>query len=531
MVFCDRKMEIIIYFYRFQTPHIRGFVHGKQMLKEFISTHFLCGLHHWKLVSSSFPLYQLSDAILELPALRQGTIIKHNIIVIKPFKNPPPPAKVWDRIQKQQKYQIDSDKSLRKHLVSKNEVSTSVQHSSFKVSSLFEKEENKKQSQKTDIRSVDSQTQQRLASSTAHSSNLKATFRQRKKLSPSPTSSVPLEPSISACGGLCYDDLIPSNQQPDASSRLSLHSINTSNPGFDSRVVGVTQNTFGFRAQQQDLAEAKSVQEQQHLVLMSVELHIRTRLDLCPDPEIDEIRALFYAVQYDVGDTVLSGCFIVDAEATCHHSPGVCGITNLKVVYVASEHELFNHLSTFILHVDPDILLGYEVQMKSWGFLLSRADQLGYDLCRYISRAPDDAMNSWCNAEKDEFGADNASEIHIVGRLVLNVWRLMRSEVALYDYKFESVAYHLLHQRHPYYSPRTLTLWFDQPHSSLTNRYHESHTRARAIKYYMCRVLGNLKLISQQDIVGRTSELARLFGIQFYEVLTRGSQYRVSKSW
>ena len=33
------------------------------------------------------------------------------------------------------------------------------------------------------------------------------------------------------------------------------------------------------------------------------------------------------------------------------------------------------------------------------------------------------------NSEKDEYGADHMSEIHIAGRIVLNIWRLMRHEV------------------------------------------------------------------------------------------------------
>lgn len=37
---------------------------------------------------------------------------------------------------------------------------------------------------------------------------------------------------------------------------------------------------------------------------------------------------------------------------------------------------------------DPDILLGYEVQMHSWGYLLQRAAALNVDLCQMISRVP-----------------------------------------------------------------------------------------------------------------------------------------------
>ena len=358
----------------------------------------------------------------------------------------------------------------------------------------------------------------------------------RDTLASTPLSTAPLKKkSLSLPHKKLFDDAQPPvEKEHDSSSRtspcksLSLHSYHDSESLAASDVVGVVHNTFAFRASQRDLADAKVLHEKQHLIVMSMELHVKTRLDLLPDPEIDAIRAVFYSIQSDSSEVIETGCYVIDDVNQSCASVKRCGITDLKARYVESESDLFNHLSTLVINVDPDILLGYEVQMQSWGYLLSRATHLGYDLCRYLSRVPDDTKNSWCSSEKDEFGADNASEIHIVGRLVLNLWRLMRSEVALYDYKFESVAYHLLHQRHPHYSPKTLTLWFDQPKSVLTTRYHHSHTRARVIKYMMCRVLGNLQLISQQDIIGRTSELARLFGIQFYEVLTRGSQFRVS---
>jgi hypothetical protein len=48
--------------------------------------------------------------------------------------------------------------------------------------------------------------------------------------------------------------------------------------------------------------------------------------------------------------------------------------------------------------------------------------------------------------------------------------------------------------------------------------------RWQVIEHYVSRVRGNTELMEQLDVIGRTSELARLFGIQFYEVFTRGSQ-------
>lgn len=48
---------------------------------------------------------------------------------------------------------------------------------------------------------------------------------------------------------------------------------------------------------------------------------------------------------------------------------------------------------------------------------------------------------------KDEWGYKKASTYKICGRHMLNVWRLMRSELTLMSYTFENVAYNLLHNR------------------------------------------------------------------------------------
>ncbi|XP_076819341.1 DNA polymerase zeta catalytic subunit-like isoform X2 [Clavelina lepadiformis] len=278
-----------------------------------------------------------------------------------------------------------------------------------------------------------------------------------------------------------------------------------------------------FLASQKDLNDAKALHEDQHIVLMSMELHVKTRINLKPDYEFDEIRAVFYKIQTGNWADLETGCIMTDTNVNLKSKLKQSAVTNLKVKIVNDECSILSCIANLLLLQDPDILIGYEVQMLSWGYLFSRAKHLGFDLCRMVSRVPDDRTHNRHDADRDAFGADNSSEIHVVGRIVLNLWRLMQPEVALCSYTFESVAYHLLHERHPLYTHRTLTLWFDDvtQHSSC------NFMRSRVVDYYMCRVIGNLRLLKQQDMVGRTSELARLFGIQFYEVLTRGSQFRV----
>lgn len=105
------------------------------------------------------------------------------------------------------------------------------------------------------------------------------------------------------------------------------------------------------------------------------------------------------------------------------------GATEYDVKYVAEEKQLFAALLQVIHKWDPDILIGYEIQMLSWGFLLERALTFELDLCTQLSRVKGSSSSSNMDAEKDQWGAAHSSEIKIAGRIILNVWRLMRHEV------------------------------------------------------------------------------------------------------
>lgn len=291
-------------------------------------------------------------------------------------------------------------------------------------------------------------------------------------------------------------------------------------------------NSYGFKISMQNLQDAKALHEVQYLTLMGMELHARTRRDLEPDPEFDPICALFYCLSSDAplpdeDSTQLTGAIVVEKDHQSCDQAGRrgtapllvrSGVSGLHVTYAADEKGLFQELIFIMRRFDPDILVGYEVQMRSWGYILQRAAVLGVDLCQQLSRVPGDSKDNRFTADRDEYGSDTMTEINIVGRITLNLWRVMKTEVTLNNYTFENVAFHVLHQRFPVYSPRTLSDWFDHN----TDLY-----RWRMVDHYVSRVRGTMQLLQQHDIVGRTSELARVFGIQFFHVLTRGSQYRV----
>lgn len=184
----------------------------------------------------------------------------------------------------------------------------------------------------------------------------------------------------------------------------------------------------------------------------------------------------------------------------------------------SEEKHLFSHIIKILSLFDPDILLGWDIQGGSLGFLAERAAHLGIGLLNEISRTPSEtklaAGLETCEMEnldklqfesimsdsvvvenaiiEDEWGRTHASGVHVGGRIVLNVWRLMRAEVKLNLYTIEAVAEAVLRRKIPSIPNKVLTKWF----SSGPGR-----ARFRCIEYVVRRAKLNLEIINQLDMV------------------------------
>lgn len=252
----------------------------------------------------------------------------------------------------------------------------------------------------------------------------------------------------------------------------------------------------------QNLKNARAVNEHQHLTLLIMELHVQTRGDFKPDPQHDTIKAIFY---YIVNDSP-SKCNFRGVIVWNFPNDSIIE-DNFEVMYADSEKNLIQRFIETIKTSDPDILAGYEIEMLSWGYLIERSYVLEINALSTLSRVPTETKRN-----------NSQSKFSLIGRITLDIWRLMRHEIALQSYTFENVVFHILHQRIPFYTYQQLSFWWE----------HYSNTlRHRTINFYFKKIRGILQILEQLDFIGRISELAKLFGIQFYEVLSRGSQFRV----
>ncbi|KAJ3178228.1 DNA polymerase zeta [Gaertneriomyces sp. JEL0708] len=280
-------------------------------------------------------------------------------------------------------------------------------------------------------------------------------------------------------------------------------------------------NTYGFKFSQIN-TDMVSYQKT-YLCLMSLEIHASTRDDLLPDPAKDPVHCIVYCMQ----------CQDEKLWKSQGHRPGYyvgiiaiqdqlplnkCAIRGYPIDYVSDERGLFERLVQKVRAWDPDILLGYEIHNASWGYLIERAEH-GYkiDLCKELSRVMPDYAKTRFGDEDDEWGSRKQSYIHTTGRIFLNVWRLMRAEMDLTSYTIENMVYHVLHRRVPHYTAQTLMNWYKT----------SARSRWRTVKYYIDRVQWSLSLLDDMDIISRTCEFARVFGVDFYSVITRGSQFKV----
>jgi DNA polymerase zeta len=291
-----------------------------------------------------------------------------------------------------------------------------------------------------------------------------------------------------------------------------------------SQIDGPTpKNKHGFAYTQKK--KSTSVEhEAQYMSTMSIEIHVNTRGKLVPNPEEDEVQCIFWSIKsdeialnsQDPSAAIQSGIIVLSTDGTITRR--IQRQSSAEVVEEASELDLLVRMVGIVRNHDPDILTGYEVHGSSWGYLIERARlKYDYSLCDEFSRTKTESHGRF-GKENDRWGFNTTSTIRITGRHMINVWRAMRGELNLLQYTMENVVWHVLHRRIPHYSWKTLTQWY---------RSGKPQDLSKLVRYYQIRTRLDIEILEANELVPRTSEQARLLGVDFFSVFSRGSQFKV----
>lgn len=256
-----------------------------------------------------------------------------------------------------------------------------------------------------------------------------------------------------------------------------------------------------------------------------LEIHVNTYNELLPNPDVDPITIIAYS--FNDSNNMFSKNKNKVGILMCHNADQfeseVEQIENMsnfikdkpQLSLFSDELSMINRLIALVEYFDPDILSGYEINAMSWGYLIERfrnayERNLLFDLSRCKFKSNGKFGDRW--------GYTHTSAIKINGRHILNVWRLLRSELSLTDYSLENISYHVLHQTLPRYLNFQLTEWLTG------TKFLEV---LAVFKYYLRRVELITKIIHIQELITRNVEQSRLIGIDFNSNFYRGSQFKV----
>ena len=259
-------------------------------------------------------------------------------------------------------------------------------------------------------------------------------------------------------------------------------------------------------------------QDAQYMSIMSLEVHVNTRRSLVPNPDEDEVTCVFWCLHAESGGVDSAAQMGIITHGGKREARMSETATKVDIEREPTELDLITRIVDIVRFHDPDILTGYEVHSSSWGYLIERARKMyDYDLCDEVSRVKSQAHGRF-GKDADRWGFNHSSSIRITGRHMINIWRTMRSELNLLQYTAENVAFHVLKRRVPHYPFQELTAWYQSA---------KPRDFQKVVDYFLLRVRMDLEILTVTDLIPRTSEQARLLGVDFFSVLSRGSQFKV----
>lgn len=240
-----------------------------------------------------------------------------------------------------------------------------------------------------------------------------------------------------------------------------------------------------------------------HLTIMVLEVHAAVRADLRPDPLHDPIQAVFINVTNDIQTEhqQKSTTEIIAVDEMRPPKKFDRCVVDTKVTYVNNEADLFQSIIDLVKKHDPDIMCGYEIEKSSWGYVLERSQVLGLELVMEISRITDKYR------QKRRRGDDNDFEGRIIGRILFNVWRLFRHELALSSYSFENCMYEILKERVPKYSHTQIAEWWNDESRIL---------RWVPVEHYLTRLSGTVRMLEKLDIISESNIFLLTLMLFFY---------------
>mgnify|MGYP003365491294 FL=1 len=246
------------------------------------------------------------------------------------------------------------------------------------------------------------------------------------------------------------------------------------------------------------------------LRILSFDIECAGRKGIFPEPEHDAVIQIANVVSV-AGS---SKPFVRNVFTVKSCSP----ITGSKIYAHEEEAAMLAHWRDFIVDVDPDVIIGYNTTNFDIPYLINRAKALNVATFPYFGRL--------CNVKQEirdtvfsskAYGTKESKDVNINGRLQLDLLQFIQREYKLRSYTLNAVSAFFLGEQKE-----------DVHYSIITDLQNgDSETRRRLAVYCLKDAYLPLRLLENLMALVNYTEMARVTGVPFSYLLSRGQQIKV----
>ena len=245
------------------------------------------------------------------------------------------------------------------------------------------------------------------------------------------------------------------------------------------------------------------------LRILSFDIECAGRKGIFPDPKIDPVIQIANVVtRYGESKSFIRNVFTLDSCSL---------IVNTEVLEHSVEKDLLKAWRDFLVRVDPDVIIGYNIANFDLPYLLKRAETLrcdGFPLWSRLkgirSAAKEDRFSS------KQMGNRESHSTNINGRLQLDLLQLVQRDHQLRSYTLNSVCAHFLGEQKE-----------DVHHTMITELFNGTpESRRRLAVYCLKDAYLPQRLLEKLMCLVNYTEMARVTGVPFNFLLAKGQQIK-----
>ncbi|KAH8663934.1 DNA polymerase delta catalytic subunit [Xylariales sp. PMI_506] len=245
------------------------------------------------------------------------------------------------------------------------------------------------------------------------------------------------------------------------------------------------------------------------LRILSFDIECAGRKGIFPEANQDPVIQIANVVtRYGETKPFIRNVFCLDTTSS---------IVATQILEFTNESDMLMSWKKFLDKVDPDLITGYNIANFDFPYLLDRARHLKCNGFEYWTRLPSvKSVAKETNFSSKQMGNRDTKATNTNGRLQLDLLQLIQRDHHLRSYTLNSVCAHFLGEQKE-----------DVHHTMITELFNGTpESRRRLALYCLKDAYLPQRLMDKLSCVANYTEMARITGVPFNYLLSRGQQIK-----